>query len=302
MQPGVQAASQAGLELVTRWEGYLLGLNKKPSTLKHYPRVAREWVSFLAARSRRYDQADADDVDAFLELLAKLGRSGRTRRGATSILRRFYIFLKRRSYVTDNPFDCLEPITVDPSDPNPLTEDQARRIIEGEPDAMYRALWEVFYATGQRITPIHDLRVQDVNLAEAAVYFHTGKRGKVRRLKVGRPALEALGRFLEIRAKTLEALGLACAWLWIRPDGLDRIHQDSIRDHLAATARRVGITERVHPHRWRHSTATHMLDRGADLRAVQEQLGHGSIQATQIYTLVSPKRLEETFRKAHPRA
>lgn len=298
MREGVSARPQTAADLIVLWTQSLSARNYKPSTLKQYPLAARNWVEFLDTRKKRYDNADYDDVDAFLTFLTDQGIDPTTRKCKSSAIRQFYKFLKRRHYVTDNPFDCTESIRVERPLPSPLTEAQAKAIIEGEPHPLWRAMWEVFYATGARISSVMDLTPESVFLDDARVLFATGKRGRKRVLALTRPAVLALRTYIEWRSHQ----ETESPWLWIGQDGRERMHPDNVRDQLRRAAKRVGITERVNPHRWRHSLATHMLEHGADLREVQEQLGHVSIQATQIYTEVSAKRLEEVLRKSHPRA
>lgn len=260
--------------------------------------MAREWIAFLAVRGQTYDRADYDDVDAFVvhqTVARKL--KGITVRAQVSILNRFYMWLKRRRFVWENPFDAQEPIPMERVLPDPLPESDTKRLIEGESHPQWRAMWEIFYGTSARISSVMDLRPEDLRLEDRRIRFVTGKGRKPRFSVLLPTVIEALRAHLAWRSSRA-----SCEWLWINDDGDSRPHQDTVRDHLTRAARRVGIVERVNPHRLRHSIATHLLERGADLREVQEMLGHSSIQATQIYTHVSQRRLEEVVRKAHPRA
>lgn len=308
MQGAIRGRPQTGLELVQAWRENLQARGYKPSTLKHYPRIAADWCAFIAARTRQYDSADVDDVDAFIHLYSSTGRKPWSIRCALCACRNWYKWLKRRHFVADNPFDSTEPIRAEPHIPNPMTESQVRSLIEAEPHPLYRALWEVLYSTGARISSIMALRPEDLDLEKGRAFMRTAKRGRGSIQPLGLPAREALRTYLIWRAEELDRSKLSSEWLWIGVkkggglSGRPTIHADAVRDRLARAAKRVGITEPVTPHRFRHSAATHLLDHGANLREVQEFLVHDSIQATQIYTLVSPGRLEESFRKAHPRA
>jgi len=281
----------------------LTALDYRPSTIRHYPRLAAEWLEFLAPLGVRYDQADAVHVDRYVVWCrGEKARSAWTVRCCLAALRNFYKFLRRRHYVYDNPFTELPRMRVDPHLPNPLSEAQVSAIIEGEEHPMWQAMWEVFYSTGARISTVRDLRVEDVDLAGRRVRCSTVKRGKARYAVLGRLATVAVEHYLGWREQELARRGvIASPWLWIgyREGGRPRV--DTIREKFKAAAKRVGITERVYPHRLRHSAATHLLEGGADLRVVQEVLGHSSIQTTQIYTQVSQRHLEETLGRCHPR-
>lgn len=303
------ATGAAVAHLIIEWAKYLRAYGKKESTCRHYPRVAREWCAFLATRGKTYAEADYDDVDAYIVHASTVKNlKGWTIRGHTSILRRWYRWLRRKRYVWHDPFDAMEPVQAEAPLPNPLQESQTRELIEAEPHPLFRALWEVFYASGQRHTAVLNLRVSDLELerpdGRGRLRFTVGKRNRTKYSIIGRPAVAALRSFLAWRA---EALARSKAppsddWLWVGLCGSRRLNCNTVRLRLRQAALRVGITERVYPHRLRHSTATHMLEGGADLRAVQETLGHATVATTQLYTLVSQKHLEQTFGASHPRA
>lgn len=290
------------------WRVNLQARGYRPSTIKHYPRIVSDWLAFVAARKHTYDTADHDDIDAWIALWHQTGRAPWSIRCALSVVRGWYKWLRRRHYVQENPFESTEPVRVEPHIPNPMTESQIRSLIEAEPHPLYRALWEVLYSTGARISSVMALRPGDLDLEKGRAFMRTAKRGRGSIQPLGLPAREALRAYLIWRAEELDRSKLSSEWLWIGVkkggglSGRPTIHADAVRDRLTRAAKRVGITEPVNPHRFRHSAATHLLDHGANLREVQEFLVHDSIQATQIYTLVSPGRLEESFRKAHPRA
>jgi integrase/recombinase XerD len=294
--------SQAALEIVERWRDHLASHGYKPSTLRHYPRIAGEWVDHLARLGLPYDRADPEHVDLLISAWAKLGRKPWTIRCNLAALRTWYKWLRRRHYVQENPFEYLEKMRVEVALPNPIPEAQLMRLIDEEPHPLWRAMWEVFYVTGARIASVRDLRVEDLDLQGRRVRFQIVKGGKVRVSILRGKSLEALAVYLPWRAAQLDKLGVRSAWLWLGIKGTNQPRVDTIRDRLRAAAKRVGIEGRVYPHRLRHSTATHMLEHGADLRAIQEVLGHAQLSTTQIYTQVSQKHLEDTVARTNPRA
>ena len=163
-----------------------------------------------------------------------------------------------------------------------------------------RALLELLYSTGARISEVVGLDVDDVD-AVARIVMLAGKGGKQRLAPVGRPALAALEAY-RVRARPAFALrGRGTPALFLNARGL-RLSRQSAFTALRDAAARAGITSTVSPHTLRHSFATHLIDGGADVRVVQELLGHASVTTTQIYTLVTVEGLREVFAMAHPRA
>jgi len=163
-----------------------------------------------------------------------------------------------------------------------------------------RALLEVLYGTGARISEAVGLDVDDVDLVAGSVRLR-GKGGKDRIVPLGRYAREALDAYLVRGRPTLASAGRGIAAVFLNRNG-GRLSRQSAWTVLRASATRAGLTVEVSPHTLRHSFATHLLDGGADVRVVQELLGHASVATTQIYTLVTVDRLREVFAAAHPRA
>jgi len=163
-----------------------------------------------------------------------------------------------------------------------------------------RALLELLYATGARISEAVGLDVDDIDPADAAVLLH-GKGDKDRLVPVGRMALAAVSDYLVRGRPGLVAAGRGTPALFVNARG-GRLTRQSAWTVLRRAAERAGVTAAVSPHTLRHSFATHLLDGGADVRVVQELLGHASVTTTQLYTLVTVDRLREVYASAHPRA
>jgi integrase/recombinase XerD len=172
---------------------------------------------------------------------------------------------------------------------------------DGNPLALRdRALLEILYGTGARISEAVGLDIDDLDLAGASVFLR-GKGGKQRIVPVGRFALSAVDAYLVRSRPVLAAGGPRGPALFINSRG-GRLSRQSAWSALRAAAQRAGISGEVSPHTLRHSFATHLLDGGADLRVVQELLGHASVTTTQVYTLVTVDRLREVYAASHPRA
>ena len=163
-----------------------------------------------------------------------------------------------------------------------------------------RALLELLYSTGARISEVVGLDIDDIDVADRCVVLH-GKGGKQRMVPIGRPALAALEAYLVRGRPALSARGRGHAALFLNARG-GRLSRQSAWQVLQDAADRAGIGAAVSPHTLRHSFATHLLDGGADVRVVQELLGHASVTTTQIYTLVTVNTLHEVWATAHPRA
>ncbi|MET8428685.1 site-specific tyrosine recombinase XerD [Nocardia sp. NPDC004860] len=192
--------------------------------------------------------------------------------------------------------------------PKALPYDQVSRLLDaaggdiadGPRGLRDRALLELLYSTGARISEMVGLDVDDIDTAERAVVLR-GKGGKQRMVPIGRPALAALDNYLVRGRPALATRGKGNAALFLNHRG-GRLSRQSAWQVLQSAADRAGIAAQVSPHTLRHSFATHLLDGGADVRVVQELLGHASVTTTQIYTLVTVGTLHEVWATAHPRA
>jgi integrase/recombinase XerC len=279
------------------------------------PHTRRAYLADVAQLAERLgdevtpDKVTPDDIRAFLASLharrhpASLGRK-------LAAIRTFFRFLMREGRCPLDPTAGIPGPRVPKRLPNPLPVDDCVALVEegaslgGAPDEKSlrdRALVELLYGAGLRVGELAALDVRDVDLHRGDVRV-TGKGGKERVVPLPGAAREALTAYLDHR----RAPGLLGQPLFtaLRPrrDGPRRLGVRDVRRLLGSRARRAGIVDRVHPHRMRHSYATHLLDMGADLREIQELLGHASLSTTEKYTAVSAERLMEVYDQAHPRA
>jgi integrase/recombinase XerD len=225
---------------------------------------------------------------------------------AVVAVRGFHRFAAREGITTSDPGKDVRPPTLAKKLPKAITVSEVEAILdaagaEGTPRALRdRALLEVLYATGARISEAVGLDVDDLDVDTASVLLR-GKGGKQRIVPVGRLAISAVEAYLVRGRPALVAAGLGGPALFVNHRG-GRLTRQSAWTILAAAVDRSGVTAAVSPHTLRHSFATHLLDGGADVRVVQELLGHASVTTTQIYTLVTVDRLREVYAVAHPRA
>jgi integrase/recombinase XerD len=221
-------------------------------------------------------------------------------------VRALYRFLAREGHRDTDPTATVGTPKKPRSIPKAISIDDVERLIELPGDDILgrrdRAILEVLYGAGLRISELVGLDVDDVDLDEGSVLVRAGKGSKARRVPVGRAARAALGDYMAVARRELAGRsGGARGAVFLNARG-GRLSRQGCWKILKGYARRAHLADRVSPHTLRHSFATHMLDAGADIRVVQELLGHASLATTQVYTLVSDTRLREVYLAAHPRA
>ncbi len=290
------------------------------NTLTSYKRDLRRYLEFLDGQGvTRLEQVQQATVTAFLVALREGDKaSGHPPLSAASAartvvaVRGFHKFAVRDGMTTVDPAAGVKPPTPAKRLPTalPLADVEAILAAAGEPGTALalrdRALLEVLYGTGARISEAVGLDVDDLDLTdpEAATVLLRGKGGKQRLVPVGSYAVDAVTAYLTRSRPGLVAAGTtagAGGAMFLNSRG-GRLSRQSAWAVLVRAAERAGVTADVSPHTLRHSFATHLLDGGADVRVVQELLGHASVTTTQVYTLVTVDNLRQVFATAHPRA
>ncbi|MDF9715217.1 site-specific tyrosine recombinase XerD [Nocardioides sp. ChNu-153] len=282
------------------------------NTLVSYRRDLRRYAAHLAARGISTLDAVTTPVVADFLVALRTGDDAHPPLGASSAartlvaVRGFHRFALRDGLVTHDPAAEVKPPTPTKRLPKALPLSDVEAILDAAGAAgttlalRDRALLELLYGTGARISEAVGLDVDDVDRTEGTVWLR-GKGGKERVVPVGSYALEALDRYLVRARPELVATGGGTPALFLNARG-GRLSRQSAWTVLVRSADRAGVRADVSPHTLRHSFATHLLDGGADVRVVQELLGHASVTTTQIYTLVTVDNLREAFALAHPRA
>lgn len=277
--------------------------NVSPHTLAAYRRDLEQLAAFIARETGA--PAQVRDVDhlllrRYLALLGKNAKKSSVGRKLAAI-RSFFRFLVRRGEVEKNPAELIATPKKENRLPFHLNIDQVTTLVEAPPDEAEHALrdraaLELLYSCGLRVSELTGLSIGDLDLSGGMVRV-LGKGGKERIVPVGSRALEALRRYLESRGE----LAGSREPLFLNTRGR-RINRRSVARIVDAYVLRIAAFKRISPHVLRHTFATHMLEGGADLRAIQELLGHASLSTTQKYTHVGIDRLMEVYDKAHPRA
>ena len=269
-------------------------------TLRGYRTDLADCAAFLAARRLpTLLEADARTLRAWLADLHGRGLAKSSVARRLAALRSFYRFLIRRGLARGNPARELSAPKLPKRLPTYLPIDESEALLRATaaptPSTVRdRAVLEVLYATGVRVAELAGLDVEDTDLREGAVRV-TGKGGKERIVPMGRKAVEALRAYLQQGGER------ASGPLFLNGRG-GRLTVRSVHRIVRARARAAGLARRVSPHTLRHTFATHLLDAGADLRLIQELLGHARLGTTQKYTHVSTDRLMKVYDAAHPRA
>jgi integrase/recombinase XerC len=288
--------------------------NDSPHTVKAYGRDVNDFALFLdgfyGTTAWKWAGVDRLAVRGYLAHAARRGWSKRSMARALSAIRSFYRFLNLHHGIEVNPARAAATPKLDKRLPGYLDRAATERLFDlaesragaGTLQARRnRAILELFYSTGMRLSELVGLGVEDVDLVSDQVLVR-GKGKRERLLPVGRPAVSALRAYLPRRDEALrDARAPERRALFVSERGR-RLSARGVQQIVRGFLDAVSEGREVSTHSLRHSFATHLLDAGADLRAVQELLGHASLSTTQIYTHTSVERLKKVYHQAHPRA
>jgi len=279
------------------------------NTLAAYSRDLARYLEFIESRFKDFSQVNENDLSDFLTFLRN-GNTEHATLSATSAartliaVRGFHKFMARENGGLD-PAQSVKPPSPGRRLPKALSVNQIELIIASTGDGSTAkslrdcALVEVLYSTGARISELIDLNRNDLKEPITSLRL-LGKGGKERIVPIGKYAVDAMEKYL-VRARPALLKGGNDRALFLNQRGT-RLSRQSAWEIIRSAAKNAGIDVEISPHTMRHSFATHLLDGGADIRTVQELLGHASVATTQIYTLITIDRLREAYASAHPRA
>ena len=273
-----------------------------PHTDSNYRRDLQRFVAHCDGNSvNDWQGVDGQHVRMFAATEFRRGSSPRTIQRRLSAIRSFYNYLLREGVVKLNPAIDVQAPKAKKRLPATIDVDQMTRLLSFRTDEELsvrdKAMMELFYSSGLRLSELVGLDLQDIDLTDRVVRV-LGKGSKTRVVPVGRHAAEAITRWLPERTRFASVGNTA---LFVGKRG-ERISPRSVQKQVAQWARRQGLGVHVHPHMFRHSFATHLLESSQDLRGVQELLGHANIATTQIYTHLDFQHLAKIYDAAHPRA
>lgn len=265
-----------------------------PHTLRAYGHTLERLNGQVAPRP--IEAVKRSDLRAFLFAVARDASSATLARHIAA-LRTFYRWLLKTGRIAVSPAETLEPPRVGRRLPRHLSVAEADAVVNVEASSDHalrdRALVELLYGAGIRVAEASGLDRRDVDFATGLVDVRSAKGKKARRVPLGEPGLKAVRAWLDSRSDASEAMFLNARGQRMSTRSMHRVVRD--------LGRLAGV-DGLHPHALRHSYATHMLDAGADLRGIQELLGHENLSTTQRYTHVSVEALLESYRRAHPHA
>lgn len=291
-------------ELIKQYLTYLnVERGLSANTRQAYERDLRQLNIFLTARGTDFSNCEANDLFLFLLQWRGKGKAPRSIARCTATLRGFFAFLHDEGKRKDDPSAHLVSPKLNQSLPKVLSEPTLDKLLQVDEDSDLArrnvAIIEVLYSSGLRVSELIGLRLSDVSLDVGYVRC-IGKGNKERIVPLGEPAIRALESYIQGSRQRLNGKNKSDI-VFLNAHGRPMTRQ-GITFILKRQKMIQGIEQNITPHMFRHSFATHLLDHGADLRSVQELLGHADIATTQIYTHLTRKRLLDVFKKAHPRA
>ncbi|MCB1213114.1 MAG: tyrosine recombinase [Chlamydiia bacterium] len=270
-------------------------------TVDAYQRDLRRFLAFLQQIGvDRFEEVNREELIEYMATLSQRGLAERSISRALASIKALFRFLKREGFILKDISSTLEGRRLWKTLPVVLTEDEALRLVTAPSQKTLigsrdRAILELLYGSGLRVSELCALEIS--HLEEDSVRV-LGKGRKMRVVPVGRAAIEAIDAYLLQRDAHDCGLGVKQLFLSERGRPVDRI---AIWAMVKEYARKVGITKTISPHTLRHSFATHLLANGAELRIIQEMLGHASIATTDLYTQVNSKQVQRAFKAFHPR-
>jgi len=276
------------------------------NTLMSYRRDLNHYHIYLKQEGNveSWNTVTRNDMTRFLYTLKDEGKSTATIARMISSLKAFHQFLVRENLTESDPSLHIETPKKERKLPSVLSTDEVEKLlnipIHTPLDIRNKAMFELIYATGLRVTELVTLKVSDLHLTMGFVRC-LGKGSKERIVPLGDVAKQALENYLQDSRHVLLKKQTGIDALFLNQHGRP-LSRQGFWKILKMVARNAGITKNLTPHMLRHSFATHLLENGADLRAVQEMLGHADISTTQIYTHVTQARLKDIYKEFHPRA
>ena len=273
------------------------------NTLQSYKRDLKQFKWYLEACELRYDRVKEQDIKDYIKELQDNGKKASSISRCIASIRSFYQFVLKKKKIKVDPTANVQSPKIAKRVPNVLTAKEVELLLEQPKDVDLKgirdkAMLEFAYATGMRVTEIISLNIDDVNLEEAYVICKSGNKQRI--IPLGSMSLKALKEYIE------EARGILIKnedekALFVNVNG-GRLTRQGFWKIIKFYKEQAHITKDITPHVLRHSFATHLLQNGADLRAIQTMLGHSDISSTQVYMQFQDEGLRDIYRKAHPRA
>ena len=282
-----------------------LEVDKKASnnTLQSYKRDLKQFREYLEEHNIKYNKVTEQDVQGYLKHLEEQNKKPSTISRTIASIRAFYQYEVKNNKKIQNPTENIQSPKIEKRTPCVLTSEEVELLLEQPKDVDLKgirdkAMLEFAYATGMRVTEIISLNIEDVSLQQATVICRNGNRQRV--IPLGRMSLIALKEYMENARNILVKTDKEKA-LFVNLNGR-RLTRQGFWKIIKYYQEQANITKDITPHTLRHSFATHLLQNGADLKAIQTMLGHSDISSTQVYMQFQNGGLTDVYKKAHPRA
>ena len=273
------------------------------NTLQSYKRDILQYQDYINQNDLNYLKVDSDDLNSYFEYMKKQGRKTSTISRAIASVRAFYQFLVRTKKIKKDPTSEVKAPKIEKKIPSILTEKEVELLLN-QPKCVDlkgirdKAMLEFTYATGMRVSEIIALNIEDVNLEEEFVFCHYGY--KKRTIPLGKMAVKTLSDYIK-RARPILIKTEDEKALFVNLSG-ERLTRQGFWKIVKYYKEQANITKDITPHVLRHSFATHLLQNGAELKAIQMMLGHSDISSTQVYMQFQNENLKDVYNKTHPRA
>ena len=292
-----------------RVEDYLRYLsdvrNLSGATVRSYRNDLLRFLTYLEREEKYIEDVDIKTARGFISDLGFEGLTPRSVNRARSALRGFYRFLMTSGVVESNPFESVRALKTARPLPAVLFEEEIGDMLSMPQDTPKgvrdRCILELLYSTGCRITEIISINMRDISLRDQTIMV-TGKGRKQRFVFLGDSACAALKAYLPVRSAWMKNDNKESMRALLLNSRGARLTQRGVAWIIASYAEKLPSAKKIGPHTFRHSFATHLLDRGADIRIVQELLGHASLSTTQVYTHLGIEKLKKVYARAHPHA
>ena len=273
------------------------------NTLQSYKRDLKQFKRYLEACELHYNRVKEDDIKDYIRELQEDGKKASSISRCIASIRSFYQFVLKRKKVKIDPTVNIQAPKIEKRVPSVLTSKEVELLLDQPKDidlkgTRDKAMLEFAYATGMRVTEIISLNVEDVNLEEGYVTCHSGN--KQRTIPLGTMALNALSEYMQ-DARDIMIKDENEKALFVNVNG-KRLTRQGFWKIIKYYKEQAHITKDITPHVLRHSFATHLLQNGADLKAIQMMLGHSDISSTQVYMQFQDEGIKNIYKKAHPRA
>ena len=291
-------------DLLSVYEDYLK-IEKRASanTVSSYLRDVHQFAAAMGNKGVELAQVVTQEVEDYANSLVKRGKSPATVTRSVASIKSFYSCLMGKGYVSVNPAKGVAPAKVERKLPQVLTSKEVELFLE-QPECTDlkgyrdRAMLELLYATGIRVSELIDLDVDDLNLPGGVLKCFS--KGRERIIPLYPTAIRALGEYInQVRPQLVDAVNETA--LFVNMSG-ERMSRQGFWKLIKYYQEKAGIQKDITPHTLRHSFAAHLLENGADLRSIQEMLGHADISSTQIYSRLINQKIKDVYKKAHPRA